>query len=77
MYGDRERGVKLRFTGTDAQFKVNSVPTSRDGMVLKARAEATVNRNVTVSLEYQWTAVTKPSGQQAQCRFELAFLTAT
>ncbi|EPO3979019.1 autotransporter outer membrane beta-barrel domain-containing protein [Escherichia coli] len=43
----------MRFTGTDAQFKVNSLPTSRDGMVLKARAEATVNRNVTVSLEYR------------------------
>lgn len=52
LYGDRERGVKLRFTGTDAQFKVNSVPASRDGMVLKAGAEATVNRNVTISLEY-------------------------
>ncbi|HGF2828628.1 TPA: autotransporter outer membrane beta-barrel domain-containing protein, partial [Escherichia coli] len=39
-------------TGTDAQFKVNSVPASRDGMVLKAGAEATVNRNVTISLEY-------------------------
>ncbi|EEJ8282788.1 autotransporter outer membrane beta-barrel domain-containing protein [Salmonella enterica] len=52
LYGSQERGTKLRFTGADAQFNVNTVPVSRDGMVLKAGAEATVNKNITVSMGY-------------------------
>ena len=36
QYGGLERGTGLRFNGGNAPFVVDSVPVSRDGMVLKA-----------------------------------------
>lgn len=52
QYGQRERGTGLRFNGSNALFVVNSVPVSRDGMVLKVGAEVVVNNNATLSLGY-------------------------
>ncbi|CAI1938941.1 autotransporter outer membrane beta-barrel domain-containing protein [Serratia ficaria] len=52
QYGELERGTGLRFSGGNAPFVVNSVPVSRDGMVLKAGAEVAVNDNATLSLGY-------------------------
>ena len=43
---------RLRFNGGNAPFVVDSVPVSRDGMVLKAGAEVAVNENATLSLGY-------------------------
>ncbi|MEL5337476.1 autotransporter outer membrane beta-barrel domain-containing protein [Serratia nevei] len=52
QYGGLERGTGLRFNGSKAPFVVDSVPVSRDGMVLKAGAEVAVNENATLSLGY-------------------------
>ncbi|MDV5750798.1 autotransporter outer membrane beta-barrel domain-containing protein [Serratia marcescens] len=52
QYGGLERGTGLRFKGGNAPFVVDSVPVSRDGMVLKAGAEVAVNENATLSLGY-------------------------
>ncbi|MGP1071505.1 autotransporter outer membrane beta-barrel domain-containing protein [Serratia sp. CY56907] len=52
QYGGLERGTGLRFNGGNAPFVVDSVPVSRDGMVLKAGAEVAVNENATLSLGY-------------------------
>ncbi|WP_411704170.1 autotransporter outer membrane beta-barrel domain-containing protein [Edaphovirga cremea] len=52
QYGELQRGTGLRFNGGNAPFVVNSVPVSRDGMVLKAGAEVVVNDNATLSLGY-------------------------
>ncbi|MEN4242672.1 autotransporter outer membrane beta-barrel domain-containing protein [Serratia marcescens] len=52
QYGGLERGTGLRFNGGNAPFVVDSVPVSRDGMVLKAGAEVAVNGNATLSLGY-------------------------
>ncbi|CNI57929.1 autotransporter protein [Yersinia pekkanenii] len=52
QYGGLERGTGLRFNGGNSAFVVDSVPVSRDGMVLKAGAEVAVNENVTLSLGY-------------------------
>ncbi|CAI2011662.1 Extracellular serine protease precursor [Serratia entomophila] len=52
QYGERERGTGLRFNGGNAPFVVNSVPVSRDGMVLKAGVEVAVEQNATLSLGY-------------------------
>ncbi|MGP0857494.1 autotransporter outer membrane beta-barrel domain-containing protein [Serratia sp. CY84636] len=52
QYGGLERGTGLRFNGGNAPFVVESVPVSRDGMVLKAGAEVAVNENATLSLGY-------------------------
>ncbi|AHG20788.2 serine protease [Chania multitudinisentens RB-25] len=52
QFGERERGIGLRFNGSSAPFVVNSVPVSRDGMVLKAGVEVAVNDNATLSLGY-------------------------
>ncbi|HGM7264012.1 TPA: autotransporter domain-containing protein, partial [Serratia marcescens] len=52
QYGGVERGTGLRFNGGNAPFVVDSVPVSRDGMVLKAGAEVAVNENATLSLGY-------------------------
>ena len=52
QYGGLERGTGLRFNGGNAPFVVDSVPVSRDGMVLKAGAEVAVNENATLSLSY-------------------------
>ncbi len=52
QYGGLERGTGLRFNGGKAPFVVDSVPVSRDGMVLKAGAEVAVNENATLSLGY-------------------------
>ncbi|MGP0906274.1 autotransporter outer membrane beta-barrel domain-containing protein [Serratia sp. CY76391] len=52
QYGGLERGSGLRFNGGNAPFVVDSVPVSRDGMVLKAGAEVAVNENASLSLGY-------------------------
>jgi subtilase-type serine protease len=52
QYGGLDRGTGLRFNGGNAPFVVDSVPVSRDGMVLKAGAEVAVNENATLSLGY-------------------------
>ncbi|MGP2738532.1 autotransporter outer membrane beta-barrel domain-containing protein [Serratia nevei] len=52
QYGGLERGTGLRFNGGNAPFVVDSVPVSRDGMVLKVGAEVAVNENATLSLGY-------------------------
>ncbi|WP_423152198.1 autotransporter outer membrane beta-barrel domain-containing protein [Serratia marcescens] len=52
QYGGLERGTGLRFNGGNAPFVVDSVPVSRDGMVLKAGAEVAVNENASLSLGY-------------------------
>ncbi|EGL4350674.1 autotransporter outer membrane beta-barrel domain-containing protein [Salmonella enterica] len=52
QYDNLVRGARLHFTDGNVQFRVNSVPVSRDGMVLKAGAEATVNENIRLSLGY-------------------------
>ncbi|QDL35674.1 autotransporter serine protease [Serratia liquefaciens] len=52
QYSGLERGTGLRFNGGNAPFVVDSVPVSRDGMVLKAGAEVAVNENATLSLGY-------------------------
>ncbi|EAY4433294.1 hypothetical protein DM934_21135 [Salmonella enterica] len=52
QYGDLDRGIGLRFNGGKAPFVVDSVPVSRDGMMLKAGAEVAVNENATLSLGY-------------------------
>ena len=52
QYGGLERGTGLRFNGGNAPFVVDSVPVSRDGMVLKAGAEVAVNESATLSLGY-------------------------
>ncbi|EMJ4651385.1 autotransporter outer membrane beta-barrel domain-containing protein [Serratia marcescens] len=52
QYGGLERGTGLGFNGGNAPFVVDSVPVSRDGMVLKAGAEVAVNENATLSLGY-------------------------
>ena len=68
QYGGLERGTGLRFNGGNAPFVVNSVPVSRDGMVLKAGAEVAVNESATLSLELRRAAVAAPPGQQRQRR---------
>ncbi|WP_414160471.1 autotransporter outer membrane beta-barrel domain-containing protein [Serratia sp. BNK-26-b] len=52
QYGGLERGTGLRFNGGNAPFVVDSVPVSRDGMVLKVGAEVAVNENASLSLGY-------------------------
>ncbi|HAT3850619.1 TPA: autotransporter outer membrane beta-barrel domain-containing protein [Serratia marcescens] len=52
QYGGLARGTGLRFNGGNAPFVVDSVPVSRDGMVLKAGAEVAVNENASLSLGY-------------------------
>lgn len=52
QYGGLERGIGLRFNGGNALFVVDSVPVSRDGMVLKAGAEVAVNEKASLSLGY-------------------------
>lgn len=52
QYGELDRGTGLRFNGGSSPFVVNSVPVSRDGMVLKASAEVAVSNNATLSLGY-------------------------
>ncbi|WON78965.1 autotransporter outer membrane beta-barrel domain-containing protein [Serratia sp. UGAL515B_01] len=51
-YGELDPGTRLRFNGGKSSFIVNSVPLSRDGIVLKAGAEVAVNNNATLSLSY-------------------------
>ncbi|EMH4161070.1 autotransporter outer membrane beta-barrel domain-containing protein [Pluralibacter gergoviae] len=52
QYSDRDRATGLRFRGTDAAFTVNSVPVSRDGLVMKAGVEMAVNDRAALSLGY-------------------------
>ncbi|QLB27863.1 autotransporter outer membrane beta-barrel domain-containing protein [Serratia marcescens] len=52
QFGGLERGTGLRFNGGNAPFVVDSVPVSRDGMVLKVGAEVAVNENASLSLGY-------------------------
>ncbi|MGX9257773.1 autotransporter outer membrane beta-barrel domain-containing protein [Pantoea ananatis] len=52
QYGDLDRGTGLKFENGNSLFVVNSVPASRDSMVLKANAEVKVNKNATLSLGY-------------------------
>ncbi|EAM6659628.1 autotransporter outer membrane beta-barrel domain-containing protein [Salmonella enterica subsp. enterica serovar Eastbourne] len=52
QFGELERGTGLRFSDGNTSFAVNSVPASRESMVLKAGAEVEVNGNATLSLEY-------------------------
>ncbi|EMH4161069.1 autotransporter outer membrane beta-barrel domain-containing protein [Pluralibacter gergoviae] len=52
QYSDRDRATGLRFRGTDAAFTVNSVPVSRDGLVMKAGLEVAVNDRAALSLGY-------------------------
>ncbi|WP_445974725.1 autotransporter outer membrane beta-barrel domain-containing protein [Pantoea ananatis] len=52
QYGGLDRGTGLKFENGNSLFVVNSVPASRDSMVLKANAEVKVNKNATLSLGY-------------------------
>lgn len=52
QYGNRYRDVGVRFNGGQTPFVVNSVPVSRNGMVLKSSLEVVVNNNATLSLGY-------------------------
>ncbi|HHT2664584.1 TPA: autotransporter outer membrane beta-barrel domain-containing protein [Citrobacter freundii] len=52
QYGGLAHDTRLRFHGGNASFVVDSVPVSRDGIVLKTGAEVTVNENATLSLGY-------------------------
>jgi subtilase-type serine protease len=52
QYGKLDRSSTLGFNSGNSTFVVNSVPVSRDGMVLKASAEVAVNHNMTLSLGY-------------------------
>ena len=52
QYGDRDRATGLHFRHSDASFVTNSVPVSRDGLVLKAGAEVAVNDNAALTLGY-------------------------
>lgn len=52
QYGDQERGIGLQFNGGKSPFVANSVPVSRDGMVLKADAEIKMSEKSTVLLGY-------------------------
>ncbi|CNI69708.1 autotransporter outer membrane beta-barrel domain-containing protein [Yersinia pekkanenii] len=52
QYSKLDRGTGLRFNGGNMPFVVNSVPVSRDGMVLKVGAEVAVRNNVRLSLGY-------------------------
>ncbi|WP_078061999.1 autotransporter serine protease [Serratia marcescens] len=52
QYGKLERKTQLMFKRTDAAFDVNSVPVSRDGAVLKAGVDVSVNKNAVLSLGY-------------------------
>ena len=40
------------FKRTDAAFDVNSVPVSRDGAILKAGVDVSINKNAVLSLGY-------------------------
>ncbi|MEO9270316.1 autotransporter outer membrane beta-barrel domain-containing protein [Serratia ureilytica] len=52
QYGKLERKMQLMFKRSDAAFDVNSVPVSRDGAVLKAGVDVSVNKNAALSLGY-------------------------
>lgn len=52
QYGGPARGTGLRFNGGNTSFVVNSVPVSRDSIVLKAGTEVEMNGNSTLSLGY-------------------------
>ena len=52
QYSDRDRASGLHFRGSEAGFVTNSVPVSRDGLVLKAGAEVAVNDNAAITLGY-------------------------
>lgn len=52
QYGGLEQGTGLRFYGDNAPFVVDSVPVSREGMVLKVETEVVANENTTLSLGY-------------------------
>ncbi|MDC6116917.1 autotransporter outer membrane beta-barrel domain-containing protein [Serratia rubidaea] len=52
QYGELERGTGLKFRGGNAAFVSNSVPVSRDGLLLKASADVAVSQNASVSLGY-------------------------
>ncbi|MDI6539561.1 autotransporter outer membrane beta-barrel domain-containing protein [Pantoea ananatis] len=52
QYGSLDRGSGLKFYNGNTPFVVNSVPASRDGMVLKASAEVEMNKNAILSLGY-------------------------
>ncbi|MEG9603190.1 autotransporter domain-containing protein [Serratia nematodiphila] len=52
QYGKLERKTQLMFKRTDAAFDVNSVPVSRDGAILKAGVDVSINKNAVLSLGY-------------------------
>ncbi|OWY74536.1 hypothetical protein CDN97_22785 [Pantoea sp. AMG 501] len=52
QYGSLDRGTRLKLYNGNTPFVVNSGPTSRDGMVLKASAEVEMNKNAILSLGY-------------------------
>ncbi len=74
QYGGLERGTGLRFNGGNAPFVVDSVPVSRDGMVLKAGAEVAVNENATLSLGYGGLLSQNHQDNSVERRFHLALL---
>ncbi len=52
QYNAPEREVGLRFQGGGTTFNTGTVPASRDGMVMKAGAEVSINDTASVSLNY-------------------------
>ncbi|HCR1107317.1 TPA: autotransporter outer membrane beta-barrel domain-containing protein [Klebsiella aerogenes] len=52
QYSKLERKTQLMFKRTDATFDVHSVPVSRDGAVLKADVDVSVNKNAVLTLGY-------------------------
>ncbi|QHM76854.1 Extracellular serine protease [Mixta theicola] len=52
QYGDLDRGMGLKFNGSNTPFVVNSVVASRDGAVIKASAEMALNADSRLSLGY-------------------------
>ncbi|MCS3408712.1 autotransporter outer membrane beta-barrel domain-containing protein [Serratia sp. AKBS12] len=52
QYGKSERAIGLRFNDGAVPMTVNSVPASRDGLVLKVGVEAALNSNSSLSLGY-------------------------
>ncbi|MGF2656313.1 autotransporter outer membrane beta-barrel domain-containing protein [Serratia marcescens] len=73
QYGSLERGTGLRFNGGNAPFVVDSVPVSRDGMVLKAGAEVAVNENATLSLGYGGRLSQNHQGNSVNAGFSWRF----
>ncbi|MFZ4835672.1 autotransporter outer membrane beta-barrel domain-containing protein, partial [Rouxiella sp. Mn2063] len=50
--GYLDRGTGLRFASGNSSFVTESVSASRDGAVIKASVEASVNKNTALSLGY-------------------------